>query len=1041
VRSGRALRVLAVVCATLSCGEDAVAPPRAATVRVVAGDDVTAVVGTLVTVAVRVEDAGGQGVGNVSVAWAVTSGNGSVNSATATTNSAGEATIGWTLGTTPGPNSLTGTVAGLASVTLAATATVGTPASLMVVSGDQQSAGPGDELPLPVVVRVRDAYGNGVPGVAVNLSSLSGSFVPPIARTNESGEASARWMLGLFEGPHSAVASLQGPAQGIRVGMTATGVLIPLQNNVRISVSGTAGTKRHYKFLLPDNRSLGVTVTRGANPWGVSVYARHNTWPIAFQVNCTLTCGSSGPPGDWYITVIGHTDYDNVTLRTNHYDGNTAGILDLYIGGLPRTAEAAVTLTGPDNLMEQMPRSERLRGATAGTYVLSSALVFHENAAYAPREASQTATVVAQAFQPVSVIYERIPALSHGVPVTLSGDAGSKRYYVLNVPAGVTRLTVTTATGTGNADLRVRRGAPPEAPGPNDCASLTPSVAESCSIDNPAAGDWYIMVEGVTAYSTVLNAGYTTASGGINLRIDAVHLNQANQTLHGSIGGVSGRPGLLRVVASADAANVLAVPVRVRLYQGTTLLREVRIPAPRVGVPVSPDITALDQTWNLPLSAEEVVPGLAVEAVLDPDNTVVTGDAALKRFPRNDGPASLDVGALPPLRVLFVPIIASTNGTTGAVTQGNMGAYLEDVRRWLPAAQIVPAMRQPYTTTTDLVASGWPLLSELRAVSIADGATDQYYVGIFGSVPNMEFRGGTVVPDSPNSTLRVALSDDALPQASWIVAHELGHLLGYGHSPCGTPGDPAYPHANGRLGSPGFDIVSGQLRHPLQHGDFMGACLPMWVSDYTYDQMLVWRRADTVGALTGNPAVIAAVRSDTDRTSGLLLWGTMSADRITLNPAFALTTRPVLPARPGTNTLRGFAGDGSRVFELSFDAERLFDGPDAQARQFAFFVPLAPSQIELVARIDLVTPQGTTSRSARSGPETQDRVSFDESTDGMRVRWDGARYPMALVRDRTTGQVLSIGRLGGAQLGARGYRSDQLEVVASDGVRTRVLPH
>ena len=226
-RSWRGLSALAAACAVLSCGAEPLAPPQAALVRIVAGHGVTAVVGTVINVAVRVEDATGHGMGNISVGWAVTSGDGSVGSATATTNAAGEALTTWVLGTTPGPNTLTATVSGLSPVMLTATATVGAPASVAVVSGDHQSAAPGAELPSPIVVRVRDLHGNGVPGVPVQFSSLGGTFEPPVTLTNPTGEASARWRLGLSPGPVAAVAGLQGPSQGIRVDLSATAVLPP----------------------------------------------------------------------------------------------------------------------------------------------------------------------------------------------------------------------------------------------------------------------------------------------------------------------------------------------------------------------------------------------------------------------------------------------------------------------------------------------------------------------------------------------------------------------------------------------------------------------------------------------------------------------------------------------------------------------------------------------------------------------------------------------------------------------------------------------
>jgi hypothetical protein len=43
-------------------------------------------------------------------------------------------------------------------------------------------------------------------------------------------------------------------------------------------------------------------------------------------------------------------------------------------------------------------------------------------------------------------------------------------------------------------------------------------------------------------------------------------------------------------------------------------------------------------------------------------------------------------------------------------------------------------------------------------------------------------------------------------RASSTLAHELGHLHGRLHSPCGATGvDPAYPYPNGALGTWGWD--------------------------------------------------------------------------------------------------------------------------------------------------------------------------------------------------------------------------------------------
>ena len=104
-------------------------------------------------------------------------------------------------------------------------------------------------------------------------------------------------------------------------------------------------------------------------------------------------------------------------------------------------------------------------------------------------------------------------------PVTgLSSSAArnSITLYRVFVPDGTTRLTVTLAGGTGDADLFVRQGAPPTLTSTGTCRSENAANAESCVI-NPTApattltrGTWYIGVllwdpyAGVTLTATKL---------------------------------------------------------------------------------------------------------------------------------------------------------------------------------------------------------------------------------------------------------------------------------------------------------------------------------------------------------------------------------------------------------------------------------------------------------------------------------------------------------------------------------------------------------
>jgi glucose/arabinose dehydrogenase len=113
----------------VSFSATALAPAGAPTMDLVSGDAQSATVGTAVTNApsVRVRNGAGQPVQGVNVSFAVTSGGGSVQAATATSDATGLASaMRWTLGSTVGAQTLTATATGYPSVTFRATAVAAT---------------------------------------------------------------------------------------------------------------------------------------------------------------------------------------------------------------------------------------------------------------------------------------------------------------------------------------------------------------------------------------------------------------------------------------------------------------------------------------------------------------------------------------------------------------------------------------------------------------------------------------------------------------------------------------------------------------------------------------------------------------------------------------------------------------------------------------------------------------------------------------------------------------------------------------------------
>ena len=178
----------------------AVGSGGAVSIQAVNGDNQTAPVGTGLndSLVVRVLDAFGNPVAGVNVEWDAD--HGSVDPGSVTTGSDGRAASYRILGSSTGTQTATASSSGLdgSPVTFTSHAVAGSADDLVRVSGDNQSARPGAELPDPLVVRLVDGNGNGVPDRSVSwvVGAGGGHVASSNSNTDGQGEASTRWTLG-----------------------------------------------------------------------------------------------------------------------------------------------------------------------------------------------------------------------------------------------------------------------------------------------------------------------------------------------------------------------------------------------------------------------------------------------------------------------------------------------------------------------------------------------------------------------------------------------------------------------------------------------------------------------------------------------------------------------------------------------------------------------------------------------------------------------------------------------------------------------------
>jgi Bacterial Ig-like domain (group 2)/IPT/TIG domain len=249
---------------------------------VVSGDAQSSVVASDLPapLVVGVTDRLGSAATGVTVNFKLTKGSGTLSAASVPADADGHASTELTLGTAAGEYQVTVTLSVSAAGTAVFTATglPDQPTAASAAGGDAQLQPASSTLPSPLVVRVVDQYGNGVPGEQVTFSVTAGggSVNPTSATSDAMGDARTTWSLGATVGPQSVeavVASLTGGP--IAFSATGTDLAIatitpnPLVQGQPATITGTG-----FDAAVADNAvtvgGLTATITN-ASPTSLDV--------------------------------------------------------------------------------------------------------------------------------------------------------------------------------------------------------------------------------------------------------------------------------------------------------------------------------------------------------------------------------------------------------------------------------------------------------------------------------------------------------------------------------------------------------------------------------------------------------------------------------------------------------------------------------------------------------------------------------------------------------------------------------------------------
>jgi hypothetical protein len=330
----------------LGCGDSSGPKARPTSIEIVqaAGGPFVAGLPVPVEPTFVVKDEKGNAMAGVSVSITVTAGGGTVTNAPSKTATPSTPIGVWTLGKTPGVNSLKIAVSGLSPTSVDVPSNPGTPAKLVASGTTILSGTVGQAVGSPISATLKDAFDNPIPNADVNVTVTGGGTATGKVTSDNAGTVSVpSWTLGTVKGNQTLTLSSSAATLTYSVA-AAAGPVVSFDVISGDNQSSLAGTTLTLPVVLAaadqyGNKADGVVANFSVTKGGGALAGFTATAAADGSITMPkLTLGKSALPQQVIASISGKSAIISANATSDY-------VIDVRLWGPPMTADQQALFT------------------------------------------------------------------------------------------------------------------------------------------------------------------------------------------------------------------------------------------------------------------------------------------------------------------------------------------------------------------------------------------------------------------------------------------------------------------------------------------------------------------------------------------------------------------------------------------------------------------------------------------------------------------------------------------------------------------------